>query len=90
MGLSVKGVKQGVEIAEGAKRRKALRVGMCMGPGPKGEEEREERRDENLGPVRGLEKERITAGNQADGQLPCGSRESNWEQGFQEADTRSN
>ncbi|EFN61872.1 hypothetical protein EAG_03054 [Camponotus floridanus] len=35
MGLSVKGVKQEMEIAEGPVRRKALRVGMCMRSGPK-------------------------------------------------------
>jgi len=34
MGLSIKGVKQGIEISGGAVRRKALRLGMCMG-GPK-------------------------------------------------------
>jgi len=35
MSLSVKGVKQGMEILGEAVLRKALRLGMCMGPGPK-------------------------------------------------------
>jgi len=35
MGLSVKEVKQGTEILGGVVLRKSLRVGICMGPGPK-------------------------------------------------------
>jgi len=35
MGLSVKGMKQGMEILGGAVLKKFLRLGMCMGPSPK-------------------------------------------------------